>query len=515
MRPALIGIDAGTTNTKVVAFSTNGEELAKASVPTAALHPQPGWIEYDVDVLWHVVCELLQTVVNSLPEDVRPAAIVVTGMAEAGVALDSSGTALYPAISWLDQRTVDELAAWESAIGKDRTAEITGLPMNTAASALHLLWLKNNEPQVFAKMQRWLNLPDYIAFKLSSVATTDYSLASRMMLLDLKQKNWSDELLTHIGIGREKLGDLVASGSQTGAVIEDASLATGLPVGLPVCAGGHDHLCAALGLGATQAGDTFDSMGTAEAIVVNLDKPLPSASIASKGIAQGMHVVPGRYYAISGLFYSGGSIDWVRQLLTSTLGTDLTLDEVYDALLQQAAKVSAGSDGVYFLPHLRQANAPVFDPTSRGALVGLTGDSGPGHIARAVLEGIVYEFQQLADCVHEAFEVGDGRWLATGGGTRNALLMRIKAAVAGQSLTIPDVDEATCLGAALLGGLGVGIYKDVDDAQTSVTQSQKTIECDPQLQRVYQRNYSDVFVQLYASLQSLNHAIDASSKFKD
>ena len=508
MQRALLGIDVGTTNTKVVAFSTDGVELAKASVPTETLHPQQGWTEYDVDGLWNAVCDLLKQALRQLPDGVTPVAISATGMAEAGVPLDGSGNPLYSAISWLDRRTTDELEIWQETVGADRTANTTGLPMNTTAGILRLLWLRNNVPETFGRTERWLNLPDYCAYKLSSAAITDYSLASRMMILDLKKKQWSADLLDEIGIGQEIFGKLVQSGTKIGAVTEEAAASTGLPTGIPVCAGGHDHLCAALGLGVTQTGDVFDSMGTAEAIVVSLKAPSPTSEIAGKGIAQGVHVVPGQYYAISGLFYSGGSIDWVRQLLTSAIDNELSSAQAYERIQQLASEVKAGSDGVHFLPHLQQANPPIFDPHSRGAFVGLSGGTGAGHLARSVMEGLAYEFQRLFDCVVEAFGVDGRSWIASGGGTRNQLLMEIKAAVAGKPINIPVVDEATCLGAAVLAGIGAGVYSSVEDAQAKVQFTSRTIECDADLQHVYAGNYKAVFLHLYDSLQELNHKIN-------
>lgn len=511
MQQVLIGVDLGTTNTKVVAFSTSGEELAKASRSTLTSNPQPGWVEYDAEALWTVVCELLADVTEQLPDSCQAAAISVAGMAEAGVAIDAQGKPLAPAISWLDQRVTAELESWQDTIGADRTAQITGLPMNTAAGILRLLWLRNNSPDIYAQTTRWLNLPDFISFRLSSVATTDYSLASRMMVLDLASKQWSTELLNEIDVSPSIFGELVASGVQTGLVTAAASSETGLPKGLAVCSGGHDHLCAALGLGVTEPGEIFDSMGTAEAIVVTLTAPKSSIEIAKQGIAQGIHVVPDRYYALSGLYLSGGSIDWVRRILTSSLEQDLSNEQVYAALIDFAQSVAAGSDGLFFMPHLQQANSPVFDPDSRAAFIGLTSEAGPGHLVRAVLEGIAYEFQQLSDTVCKAFTAEAAAITAAGGGTRNGLLMDIKAALAGQSINVPEVHEATCLGAAVLAGIGVGIYSDVENAQSQLKFSNRIVECDIKLHEYYQKNYQEVYLSLYASLRKINHTIESIS----
>ena len=507
MRRALLGIDIGSTNTKVVAFSADGTELAKAVQPTATNHPRPDWAEYDANALWSSICALLRQVNLALPEDAEPAAIGITGMAEAGVPLDAAGEVLYPAISWFDRRTAGVLEWWGETIGVERTAGITGLPPNTAAGILRPLWLRQHEPETWGRMRRWLNLPDFCAFKLCSAAATDYTLASRMMVLDIGSRQWSAPILAEIGIGQELLGECVPSGTRLGGLTADASAATGLPVGLPVCCGGHDHVCAALALGLVDEGDVLDSMGTAEAILVTLDEPKALADMAAKGIAQGIHAAPGRYYAMSGLYYSGGSVDWIRNILTTALDPAPDTDEAFQRMLARAEGVPAGSGGVHFLPHLRQANPPVFDPRSRGAFVGLTSDTGPGHLARAVMEGIAYECQRLLECLFDEFSLDVRTLAATGGGTRIGPLMTVKAALAGRPIVVPNVAEATCLGAAILGGTGAGVYAGAGDARERIRTSSRTVEPDVELKRVYRDRYNRVYLRLYETLRDIHHAI--------
>lgn len=507
MRQALLGIDIGSTNTKVAAFADDGTELAKAVQPTATHHPRPDWAEYDANALWNTICALLGRVRRTLPDEVEPAAIGVTGMAEAGVPLDAAGEVLYPAISWFDRRTAGVLEWWAETVGQQRTAEITGLPSNTAAGILRPLWLRRHEPEIYKRMRRWLNLPDFCAFRLCSTAATDYTLASRMMVLDIGSKRWSTPLLAEIGIGEDLLGECVPSGTHLGGLTADASAATGLPEGLPVCTGGHDHVCAALALGLIHEGDVLDSMGTAEAILVTLNKPKASPEIAAKGIAQGIHAVPDRYYAMSGLYYSGGSVDWVRRILTTVLDTAVDTDEAFRQMLAAAEAVPAASGGVQFLPHLRQANPPVFDPRSRGAFVGLTSDTGPGHLARAVMEGVAYECHRLCECLFDEFSLDARTLAATGGSTRIEPLLKIKAALAGRPIAVPNVDEATCLGAAILGGLGARVYSGVDDACGRIGVTSRTVEPDPDLQHLYRDGYNRVFLRLYEALRDINHAI--------
>ena len=507
MRQALLGIDLGSTNTKVAAFSVDGVELAKAVHPTETHYPHPGWAEYDANSLWRSLCALLLELRRALPDDAEPVSIGISGMAEAGVPLDAAGQALYPAISWFDRRTTETLDWWSETVGRERTANTTGQPLNTAAGILRPLWLRQHEPDTFGRMRRWLNLPDFCAFRLCGAAATDHTLASRMMILDIESRRWSASILADIGIDESLLGECVPSGTRLGRVSASASDETGLPASLAVCTGGHDHVCAALALGLVRPGDVLDSMGTAEAILTTLEKPRPSAELANQGIAQGVHAAPDRYYAMSGLHHSGGSVDWVRQTLTSMLDRTVPADDTFDRMVALAGEVPAGSDGVHFLPHLRQANPPIHDPHSRGAFVGLTSDAGSGHLARAVMEGIAYECHRLLEYMRTEFASGAGTFAATGGGTRIEPLVQIKAALAGRPIVVPEVEEATCLGAAILGGIGAGIYSGVEQAHEFVRFNSRTIEPDEDLQRFYKDRYQNVFLSLYESLRDIHLAI--------
>jgi len=501
---ALMGVDIGTTNLKAVVFAPDGRELAKATTPTQTEHPQADWAQLNYEVLWTDLARIIREAACKLPDTYKLSAVAFTGMAEAGVPIDASGNVLYPAITWYDRRVLPQLQRWQESIGSNETAQITGLPMAPMAGILRPMWLRDHAPDVFRRMQTWLNLPDYAAYRLCGSKVTEYSLASRMMVLDLGDARWSQALLDKAELDHTMLGELAPSGTMIGRVNKSAADETGLPVGLPVCTGGHDHLCAAVGLGVIKPGDLFDSIGTAEAVVATLSQRNQDPAIASVGIAQGLHVVPGRYYAISGNAYGGGSIDWVRRLL---MGAVIDQSLTFESLIERAGKVAPGSDGVFFLPHLRQANPPIIDPSSRGAFVGLSSGTESGQLSRAVLEGVAYELQRILDSVSECFSVTNRRLVAAGGGTRNRLLMQIKADVSGLPIVIPAVDEATCLGAALAAGIGAGVYRDFKDALDRVAFSEQVIEPDQPRHELYRERYEKVFVRLYDSLRDVNHEI--------
>lgn len=503
MQIATIGVDIGTTNIKAVAFDLDGTQIGKESTPTLTHYPHPGWAYFSPDEIWESICLVLRRLMAKLPDGVTPGAIAFTGMAEAGVPVDAQGNPTHESIAWFDKRSEPQARWWAEHVGEERTASITGLPVNPVFGILKLLWIRANEPDAFAGTNRWLNVVDYGIFKLCGAAVTDLSLASRMLVLDLKNRCWSQTLLDAIDIPVAMLGEPVQSGLQVGQVHAEAAAVTGLPEGLPVCSGGHDHVCAAFALGLVRPGDVLDSMGTAEGIVLTTAQPHLKFAVTESGVGQGIHVVPGLTYAMSGLNYSGGAIDWSRRLLLNELESSASFEQ----LIRLAQTAPPGCDGVFFVPHLRRANPPFMDLHGRGAFIGVTSDATRAHFARAIMEGVAYDYQQAFDHTMAAFELEPRRQVATGGGTRNRLLMNIKANVSSHTISIPQVEEATCLGAAALAGVGAGLYTDHAEVETQIQYTEDAVEPNLELSRYYRERYKRIYLQLYDVLKSINHQI--------
>ncbi len=506
MQQTIIGVDIGTTNIKAVAFSIEGKQLFKSSRPTPTHFPQPDWAYFKADELWDVIAACLRELTSYLNQgkSYHIAGIAFSSMAEAMVPLDKDGNAIFEIIAWFDQRNVSQVQWWKDTIGLEKTATITGTPIRTNFSAVKLKWIQEHHPEVIEQADCWLTMADFAAYKLSGCKAMDYSLASRTLLLDLSKKQWSTELIELSGLQQVQLPELVPSSTVVGYVTKTASKETGLPEGTPVCAGGHDHVCAALALGIQNVGTLLDSMGTAEGVFVSMARPISDPNITAKGVGQGIHVVPNRSYAMAGVNFSGGSLDWVRELLFS----DLEKVDGYEALVRSAKDIAIGSGGVFFLPHLRQANSPYYDAKARGAFLGLTSDVKAGQLARAVFEGLAYEFQQVQDNLIQTFGIDIHTTLATGGGTRNNLLMKIKASLAGKAIHIPNVDEASCLGAAMLAGIGSGVYSSFEAAAEQISFDTITVEAESAWIDYYQSKYQTIYLDLYETLKDLNHKIN-------
>jgi len=506
MTNTLIGVDIGTTNIKGVAFSLEGVQLASATTPTLTQYPRPGWAQYQPDDIWDGICTVLRQLTEQLSAEMEPASIAFSSMAESAIPVDAQGQPTYDSIAWFDHRTAPLAQWWQEQIGQEQTTQITGLPIHPMCGILKLLWIKENEPEAFARTQSWLNMADYAVYRLCGAQATDYSLASRTMALDLDRKCWSQSLLGQADLTESLLAELVPSGTLLGHVHAEAAAATGLPEGTAVCSGGHDHICGSFGLGLTEAGDALDSMGTAEGIVLILDKLNLSTDVTTRSIAQGIHVIPNRYYSMGGVTFSGGSVDWIRQILLGAMPEQSTTAS-FEKMVALASEVPAGSDGLFFLPHLRQANPPINDANARGAFIGITSDATTGHFARAVLEGVAYDYQRAFENMMDTFQVTPNRIYATGGGTRNPLWMAIKAQVCGQEINIPQVDEATCLGAAMLAGVGAGVYRDFSEAGQQIEFSMRDVPSDSAGHQFYRERYEQVYLKLYDALRDVHHVI--------
>lgn len=497
--PLLLGIDMGTTSVKAILFDASGQTVAQASIRTPTHYPQPGWAYYDPAELWQTTVRAIRQVVDQVADPQRIVSAAVTSFAETGVALDQQGQPTGPAIAWFDNRTAPQAEWLGQTLGAERLFAITGIALQPIFGLCKLLWLREHTPEAFDRTRLWLNMADYIAYQLCGVPATDFSLASRTLWLDLARLRWSAEVIEQTQTPPNLLAPLQPSGTRLGPVLPAVAAATGLPTSVQVAVGGHDHVCAAMALGVTQPGTLLNSIGTAEAIFLPLARPLTDPLVGQQGYAQGAHV-GGHYYVFGGLYTSGATIDWFREQMVG--GAD------YATLIAEAAQVPAGSLGTFFLPHLRMANPPNLDQLARGAFIGLRTDVKRGALFRAILEGLCYEFRYSLEplLAHTGLRQVDKTYVV-GGGAYNELLLHIKANILNQPLTVVSVKEATALGAAILGGVGAGVYRNLADALAQVRYEQVEVLPTADVASFYARAFQEVYRPFYATLRPLHHAI--------
>jgi xylulokinase len=436
------------------------------------------------------------------------------------------GERLYPLISWHDPRTSPQYDWWIKTITAAKTFSIGGNPVWAINSALRMLWMKENEPEIYRNTYKWLLIEDYINYRLSGVFATDESMASCTMLFDQKQRTWSEEMCQLSGIPMSLLPPVMPSSTRMGEVTDEAASETGLRVGTPIFLGGHDHICSSLPVGAFRPGSVLCITGTWEMIDMVAESPPLDPSLGASGLTTQAHVIP-NCYMLWGGNPAGEVLEWYRrEMLSEASGqaSDFRLQvsgkdteanpearspksEVsLDNIIREAASAKPGCGGAMFLPHLGGSSCPMVDPRSLGTWVGLSSRTSRPDAIRSLFEGLGY---QLLDVI-ATMEEGSGRKasevIAVGGAIRNKFWMQNKADMLGVRVRVPDVDEATVLGAAILAGIGAGLFADAEDAFMRFKSESVYYDPDENLTRFYQEMLP-TYRELYTSVRSVNHRL--------
>ncbi len=411
----LLGVDIGTSGAKALLCNSDGTVVATATVEFPLSTPQPLWSEQEPDDWWNGARNAMLSVLHaSGVEGSMIAGIGLTGQMHGAVFLDTDHRVIRPALLWNDQRTAAECDEITARVGATSLIEITGNPALTGFQAPKILWLRNHEPGPYARVARVLLPKDYIRLLLTGVAATDASDAAGTLLLDLRRRDWSDTLLNALDIPREWLPHVAEGPEVTGGLLPHVAATLGLPVGLPVIAGGGDNAAAAVGTGIVRAGVISSSIGTSGVLFAHTDE----ITIDPQGrLHTFCHAVPHHYHLMAVTLSAGGSFQWFRNLLR-TIHPDLS----YDDLIPLAREAPVGSEGLLFLPYLSGERTPHLDPLARGAFIGLTTRHTLAHMARAVIEGVVFSLRDglevmrnLGVAVEEVRTTGGGGRHGSGG----------------------------------------------------------------------------------------------------
>jgi xylulokinase len=487
----ILGIDIGTTNCKAILFTLAGQLVASGSAPTPTYHPRPEWSEHDPEQLWQTVAATIrQSLRGQNPALVR--GISVTSVGESGTLVDANGRALCPMIAWYDARTAPELRRWQATIDQRRVTAITGLQARPIATLFKLQWLREHAADAYQTATRWLLTADYIAFRLCAAQATDYSLASRTLLFNLHTRQWSHELIEAAGLRHDLLPELLPAGQHIGAVTAIAAAETGLAIGTPIGLGGHDHIVGAFAAGIVRSGECLDSLGTAEVAFLPLDTPPSEDVIERTGLTFGVHVARNRTFMMDGLLSGGASINWVRDLLTPG-------EPGFERLEHMAASAPSGARGAVFLPYITAGE--------RGAFAGLTIATGPNELARAVYEGLALGWRRLLERAEQLLEFRVHTIRVIGGGAQSDLWLQIKVNAVGRPLRLLSLTEGVALGAAMLGGIAAGAYRDEDEALRQVQLDEQNLEPNPQQAAIYEQIYHERFVDLMPALAKIHASI--------
>lgn len=481
----LLGIDIGTTHTKVGGYAKDGRLLAHCQAPTPLITGADGLSYFSLTGIWETAIALLRQATQEAGVIVE--GVAVASMGEAGVTIDANGEPTHLVIPWYDARATAQMAALSRELSAERFYAITGLYPNPIHTIAKWCWLKEHAPAAWEKTRLWLSMADYLGFRLTGRTVAERSLAARTMAYDVTQQVWSKELLELADVDSRLLPPLADAGALLGEVTSEAAALTGLPVGTPVFTGGHDHICAAFACGALTPEVALDSLGTAEGLTLGLPGSVNPAQAAGLGV--GPHVAPGHSYLLGGVYSSGGALEWVKGLLGL---------ESFAALSGLATPVSPGESPL-FIAQFRGAAPPINDPQASGAFLEVTPDHRPEHIARAVYEGVAFEVRASLEAFEQVTVTPISVVRMVGGGTSDPLWLRIRAAVLERPLEIARYPDMVTLGAALLAGLGAGIYHSPQQAVAATYQPRQHFYPDPD----WLKRYAPLYLRYLAAAQAL------------
>jgi xylulokinase len=496
MTQFFLGIDTSTTATKALLMDAQGVPVAVAAHEYPYATPRPLWSEQDPALWWTATCASIRAVLaqaSIAPEAV--AAVGLTGQMHGLVLLDKAGQVLRPAILWNDQRTGAQCDAIRARLGRQRLIQITGNDALTGFTAPKVLWVSEHEPEVYARARHLLLPKDYVRYQLTGALGMDVADGAGTLLVDLRARNWSDEVLAALGLPREWLPPLFEGPEVTGTLSAEAAEATGLRVGTPVVAGGGDQAAGAVGVGAVIEGIVALALGTSGVVFAATHKPV----VEPEGRLHAFcHAVPGRWHLMGVMLSAAGSLRWHRD----TFAPGVTFDD----LLAPAAGLSAGAEGLLFLPYLTGERTPYPDPLARGAFVGLTVRHDLAHLTRAVLEGVAFGLRDSFELMAAAGLPPVAQVRVSGGGARSALWRQILADVLHVALVTVNTTEGAAFGAALLAGVGGGAWESVDAACAAVIRVTGQVSPNAEAAERYQAIYGH-YRALYPALSPSFHAL--------
>ena len=459
----VIGVDVGTSGCKAVAIDETGKVLASALVEYPLLSPKPNWAEQNPADWKRAALDVLSQLaaapeINS--EDIK--GIGLTGQMHGSVFLDADNQVLRPAILWCDQRTVKQCDDITSKVGEEKLIEMVCNPALTGFTAPKILWLRENEPDVYEKVRKVLLPKDYIRYELTGEFATDVADASGTLLFDVKNRDWHTELMSILDVDSDFMPRAYEGPEITGYITDEVADATGLPKGVPVVAGGGDQAAGGVGCGIVRTGVISATVGTSGVVFAFSDE----VALDPQGrVHTFCHSVPGKWHTMGVVLSAGGSLRWYRDALCKeeiAAGVESGRDP-YEYITEGAETAPLGCEGLTFLPYLTGERTPHKDPYAKGAFVGLSLRHTKAHLARAVLEGVAYSMRDSLDIMREmGVPINEVR--ASGGGARSPFWRQIQADVNNAPLVLINVDEGPAYGAAMLATVTAGMYSSVEEA---------------------------------------------------
>lgn len=501
----LMGIDLGTSGTKSVLFDLEGNRICSHMVEYDFEQPQNGWAEQDPEMWWNGAAESIKRIMEKSGIDSREIlGVGVAGQMHGLVMLDEKGSVLRKSIIWCDGRTGSQCREIEQAVGRERLVEISGNPALPGFTAGKILWVKENEPELYRKCRTILLPKDYVRFRLTGLCAQEVSDASGTNLLDIRKRCWSDEIIEAVGLERSMFPEVRESAAPAGFITAEAAAATGLCQGTPVCMGAGDNAAAAVGTGVVCGGRAFTSIGTSGVVFAHADKPVVDGM---SRVHTFCHAVPDGWAVMSCTLSAGLSLKWFKNTFCSS--EQETADKLgispYEVLSEIAAKAPAGCDRLFFLPYLMGERSPILDEKARGAFIGLSAIHTKSHLTRAVMEGVMFSQLQCLRII-QGMDIYPEKMYACGGGAKSSLWRQMMADLYESPVYTLGSDEGPALGAAILAGVASGVF---DSVQSACEHMVKTAgETLPNNTESY-KPYYEVYTQLYEALKPCFHKISS------
>ncbi len=481
-----VGIDAGTNGVTVALFGESGNCLSTADETYPCTHPHPGWAEQDMETVWRAIgtaskaaraaCDLPDEAIRSLGFSSQRGTFVI---------LDKADQPIGSAVLWNDSRAKEMEAPLAERIGRDRFREITGMTLTASWAVAKIFWLWEKNPGLKDRAGKICNGQEYFLRKLGAEGfETDPASLTLNGMLDIRRLDWSEEICAAAEIPLDLLPPVGSPGTQVGRLSPAAAVATGLPAGLPICRGAGDQQCAAIGAGVIRQGLAEITVGTSAMMVAHLDR-----LDLLKGHAPyvGGHGVPGKWDLEGGAFSIGSCLEWWRRELghAEVAAADAKGEDAWTRIMAVAGGAPAGSKGVVFHPFFAGQVTPYYNASARGAFLGLGLDHDRACLTRAILEGCASEMRFMVDAFDRDLAGGIVDLRITGGGTKSSVFTQIQADIIGRPLSVPANAECTVLGAAILGAVGAGHFRDLEEAVGRMMRIDRIIEPNPALRGIY------------------------------
>lgn len=504
----LLGIDLGTTGVKAALFAAkDGRVVADAFVDYPLFHPHPGWAEQNPADWWQATITAIRTcLVAANKHGVQPVHVLgvgLSGQMHGVVLLDKNQQVIRPCIIWADQRSEAQSRWITERVGESKLIEYVSNPALTGFTAPKLLWVRDNEPELFARARMLLLPKDYIRYRLTGVMAMEISDAAGTCLLDVKHGTWSQEVLQALDLDPALLPPVVPADAVSGTITKEVTTLTGLPAGTPVAGGGADNACGAVGNGVVVPGLALVSVGTSGIVLAYSDEPQVDTSGPIPRVHTFNHAVPHAWYLMGVTQGAGLSLHWVRDNLglpESALERWTGID-AYEFLAREAEGVPPGSEGLIFLPYMQGERTPHLDPYARGGWIGLTASHDRRHLIRAVLEGVAFSLKDCFSIIQEqGLQLSQMR--ATGGGAKSPLWRQIIADILGAELVITNATEGPAFGGALLAGVASGVYASIPEACEQTVRITERTAPNSETSAAYEQTYA-TYRALYPALKPI------------